>query len=120
VAEVRAALLLLLAGCPTMAGDVTEVYDRGADRLVLCSNAGFVLVQGGVATEGVYAPTNRGAEQGTREDTSEVVFTMEFAGDENGTAPELPGTWVHATSAATLEQADAPCAHLEQESWWPN
>ncbi len=120
-------IVMLAAGCPlgcsgyTGAGD--QVYARGTDQLILCTNGGYSAMVGSATLEGYFtenAPGSTYLYVGTDGPTATQSFELAVATDGTATSPQLgDGAWTEVSLDKTaLDHADTICQGLETRTWW--
>ena len=108
----------LLAGCPLAAscgaydGGGDQVYTRGADMMIVCTNGGYSATLGTRTQEGIVgaAGLTDGPTGGVISSFTVVDASASAFGD---------GAWTSVTLDQTaLDHADVMCSDLATRSWW--
>lgn len=102
-----------LGGCGAFAGGDDKVYSTGTERLIACSNGGYVMTLADGTHEG-HLSADFVADDGA---TGAQAFTIVDHGD--GTVQALDRTWTQQQLDATaLDHADVLCQALPTRTWW--
>jgi hypothetical protein len=110
----------LLPGCPlapscgAYTGGGDQVYQRGADSLIVCANGGYAATVGTTSMEGLYSD----AGVGTIGATGAFAFQL-VQGDDGSVTGLGDGAWTPVTLDETaLDHADVQCSDVSTRSWW--